>query len=80
MTEWRVLTWPNLISFLRLLGVGLFLWLLLGVQADGWAVVVLAIGGTPTGSTGSWPAGWARSAGSASCWTRSWTGSTSWPP
>jgi len=41
-----VLTWPNLISFLRLLGVGLFLWLLLGVQADGWAVVVLAIGGT----------------------------------
>src|SRR6476646_3598448 len=46
MTDWRVLTWPNLISFLRLLGVGLFLWLLLGMQADGWAVVVLAIGGS----------------------------------
>jgi cardiolipin synthase len=46
MDRWRVLTVPNLISFLRLLGVGLFLWLLLGPQADGWAVVVLAIGGS----------------------------------
>jgi cardiolipin synthase len=46
MTDWRVLTWPNLISFLRLLGVGLFLWLLLGVQADGGRSVVLAVGGS----------------------------------
>lgn len=39
----RVLTWPNLISGLRLLGVPLFLWLVLGPHADGWAVVVLAL-------------------------------------
>jgi cardiolipin synthase (CMP-forming) len=42
----RVLTIPNLVSFARLAGVPLFLWLFLGVEADGWAVVVLAIGGT----------------------------------
>jgi cardiolipin synthase len=42
----RVLTIPNLVSFVRLAGVPLFLWLFLAVHADGWAVVVLAIGGT----------------------------------
>ncbi len=41
----RVLTIPNALSLLRLAGVPLFLWLLLGPQADGWAVVVLAVGG-----------------------------------
>jgi cardiolipin synthase len=41
----RVLTVPNLLSFLRLLGVPLFLWLLLERQSDVWAVVVLAVGG-----------------------------------
>jgi len=41
----RVLTLPNLLSVLRLLGVPLFLWLLLGPHADGWAVVVLALSG-----------------------------------
>ncbi|WP_300015677.1 CDP-alcohol phosphatidyltransferase family protein [Pseudonocardia sp.] len=41
----RVLTVPNALSLLRLAGVPLFLWLLLGPQADGWAVVVLAVGG-----------------------------------
>ncbi|GAA4709540.1 CDP-diacylglycerol--glycerol-3-phosphate 3-phosphatidyltransferase [Phytohabitans rumicis] len=41
-----VFTIPNLISFVRLLGVPLFLYLLLGPEADGAAVVVLAIGGT----------------------------------
>lgn len=39
----RIWTVPNLLSFLRLLGVPLFLWLLLGPQADGWALVVLAL-------------------------------------
>ncbi|MQA01305.1 MAG: CDP-alcohol phosphatidyltransferase family protein [Streptosporangiales bacterium] len=39
----RVLTWPNLLSGLRLLGVPLFLWLVLGPESDGWAVVVLAV-------------------------------------
>jgi len=37
---------PNLISLARLAGVPLFLWLILGLHADGWAVAVLAIGGT----------------------------------
>ena len=41
----RVLTLPNLLSLLRLLGVPLFLWLLLGPEADGWAIVVLAVSG-----------------------------------
>jgi cardiolipin synthase len=39
----RVLTVPNLLSFLRLLGVPLFLYLLLVVESDGWALVVLAV-------------------------------------
>jgi cardiolipin synthase len=43
----RVLTIPNAISFVRLAGVPLFLWLLLGPQQhDLTAVVVLAVGGT----------------------------------
>jgi cardiolipin synthase (CMP-forming) len=40
-----VLTWPNLLSFARLLGVPLFLWLLLGPHADGWALIVLMLSG-----------------------------------
>ncbi|MCV2489062.1 CDP-alcohol phosphatidyltransferase family protein [Geodermatophilus sp. YIM 151500] len=41
----RVLTVPNALSVLRLLGVPLFLWLLLGPRADGWAITVLALAG-----------------------------------
>jgi cardiolipin synthase len=41
----RVVTVPNVLSFLRLLGVPLFLWLLLGPEADGWALAVLVISG-----------------------------------
>jgi cardiolipin synthase len=41
----RVWTIPNALSVLRLLGVPLFLWLLLGPQADGWALVVLMASG-----------------------------------
>lgn len=41
----RVLTVPNLLSALRLLGVPLFLWLILGPQADALAIVVLALAG-----------------------------------
>lgn len=50
--EDRVLTIPNLLSLLRLAGVPLFLWLLLSPGADGtpgwgdgWAALVLAVGG-----------------------------------
>jgi cardiolipin synthase len=41
-----VLTIPNLFTFLRLAGVGVFVWLALGPHADGWAVAVLAVGGS----------------------------------
>ena len=40
-----MLTVPNVLSVLRLAGVPLFLWLLLGPRADVWAIVVLALGG-----------------------------------
>ena len=43
MASNRILTVPNLLSFLRLLGVPLFLYLLLGPEADGWALLVLAV-------------------------------------
>ncbi|PWU49468.1 CDP-diacylglycerol--glycerol-3-phosphate 3-phosphatidyltransferase [Micromonospora globispora] len=49
----RVLTLPNLISFVRLIGVPLFLYLFLVVRADVAAIVVLAIGGTS-----DWVDGW----------------------
>lgn len=39
----RILTVPNLLSFLRLLGVPLFLYLLIGPQYDGWALIVLMV-------------------------------------
>ncbi len=41
----RVLTVPNALSVLRLLGVPLFLWLLLGPHADVAALIVLATAG-----------------------------------
>lgn len=39
----QVFTIPNLLSVLRLAGVPVFLWLLLGPHADGWALAVLAV-------------------------------------
>ncbi|HEY2947630.1 MAG TPA: CDP-alcohol phosphatidyltransferase family protein [Micromonosporaceae bacterium] len=42
----RIWTIPNLISFARLLGVPLFLYLFLGAEAEVAALVVLAVGGT----------------------------------
>ncbi len=43
----RPLVWtvPNALSALRLLGVPLFLWLVLGPEADGWALAVLVASG-----------------------------------
>ena len=40
-----VWTLPNAVSVARLLGVPLFLWLVLGPEADGWALLVLALSG-----------------------------------
>jgi CDP-diacylglycerol--glycerol-3-phosphate 3-phosphatidyltransferase len=41
----RLVTIPNILSTLRLLGVPLFLYLVLGPHADGWALVILMISG-----------------------------------
>jgi cardiolipin synthase (CMP-forming) len=41
----RLWTVPNALSVLRLAGVPLFLWLLLGPQEDGWALVVFILSG-----------------------------------
>ncbi|MFE3450083.1 CDP-alcohol phosphatidyltransferase family protein [Nonomuraea sp. NPDC059194] len=43
--EDRIWTVPNLLSFLRLLGVPVFLWLVLGPKADGWAIGLLMVAG-----------------------------------
>ncbi|MGH3320538.1 MAG: CDP-alcohol phosphatidyltransferase family protein [Streptosporangiaceae bacterium] len=44
-TARTMLTVPNALSAARLLGVPLFLWLVLGPEADGWALAVLAVSG-----------------------------------
>ena len=41
----RVWTLPNLLSALRLAGVPLFLWLVLGPEEDGWALALLMVSG-----------------------------------
>jgi cardiolipin synthase len=41
----RVWTVPNALSIVRLLGLPLFLWLVLGPHADGWALAVLMVSG-----------------------------------
>ncbi|MGI8626007.1 MAG: CDP-alcohol phosphatidyltransferase family protein [Geodermatophilaceae bacterium] len=41
----RVWTVPNILSMLRLAGVPLFVYLLLGPQADGWAIAILMVAG-----------------------------------
>jgi cardiolipin synthase len=41
----RVWTLPNLLSMIRLAGVPLFLWLVLGPEADGWALALLMVSG-----------------------------------
>lgn len=41
----RLFTIPNALSVIRLAGVPVFLWLLLGPQADGWALAVLVLSG-----------------------------------
>ncbi len=41
----RVLTVPNVLSVLRLVGIPVFLWLVLVPEADGWAVLLLMASG-----------------------------------
>ena len=40
-----VISVPNALTFLRFLGIPLLIYLTLNLEADGWAIVVLAIGG-----------------------------------
>jgi len=40
-----MLTIPNALTFTRFLGIPLFIYLALDLKADGWAILVLAIGG-----------------------------------
>lgn len=40
-----IISIPNALTFLRFLGIPLFIYLTLDLHADGWAIVVLAIGG-----------------------------------
>jgi len=40
-----LLSIPNALTFLRFLGIPLFIYLTLKLHADGWAIAVLAIGG-----------------------------------
>ena len=39
----KIVTIPNIISFIRLLGVPVFLWLILVPEADGWALALLIV-------------------------------------
>ena len=57
----RVWTVPNALSVLRLLGVPVFLWLLLGPEADGWAVVVLVLSGVSDWADGKIARAWDQS-------------------
>ena len=41
----RIVTLPNLLSFARILGVPVFLWLILVPHADIWALVLLVLAG-----------------------------------
>lgn len=41
----RVFTVPNMLSMFRLAGVPVFLWLVLGPEADGWALALLMVSG-----------------------------------
>ena len=76
----RVLTLPNALSALRLVGVPLFLWLVL-TEHDGLAVAVLMVSGVTdyAGRLARPHAGTRRQPRSGSCSTRPPTGSTSWP-
>ncbi|MET1058185.1 MAG: CDP-alcohol phosphatidyltransferase family protein [Nocardioides sp.] len=41
----KVWTLPNILSMVRLAGVPVFLWLVLGPEEDGWALVLLMVSG-----------------------------------
>ena len=75
----RLYTIPNPLSVLRLLGVPLFLWLLLGPHADAAALVVLALSGITDWADGVLARRLNQTSDWVPCSTRSRTGCTSSP-
>jgi len=45
MKRLSLVTVPNALTFLRALGIPLFIYLALALEADGWAILTLAVGG-----------------------------------
>ena len=45
MKKLSLVTVPNALTFLRALGIPLFIYLAISLEADGWAILTLAIGG-----------------------------------
>ena len=75
----RVWTVPNLLSMARLAGVPVFLWLVLGPEDDGWALVLLMVSGITDYLDGYLARKLDQMSGSGRCSTRWPTGSTSLP-
>ena len=74
-----MLTIPNALTFLRFLGIPLFLHLALNVQADGWAIAVLAVGGATDYFDGKLARAWVKLLVLVRSPTQQLTASTSWP-
>ena len=72
-----MLTVPNAISVARLAGVSLFLWLVLGPQADWWAIGVLIAAAASDWLDSKLARAWNQESELASSLTRPPTGSTS---
>lgn len=45
MKRLSLVTVPNTLTFLRALGIPLFIYLAISLEADGWAILTLAVGG-----------------------------------
>ena len=73
----RVWTLPNVLSLLRIAGVALMLYLILGPHADGLAVLVLAAASFTDWLDGFLARRWHQTSRLGRCSTRSPTGSTS---
>ena len=72
----RLLTLPNVLSILRLVGVPIFLWAIVAKE-DGWALLVLMLSGITDYADGKIARTVPHGVGLASCWTPSRTDSTS---
>jgi cardiolipin synthase len=75
----RIWTIPNALSILRLLGVPVFLWLLLGPEQDGWAIGILMVSGVTDWADGVLARKLNQQSAFGRYSTRWPTGCTSWP-